>query len=98
MGEMAQTFIHVSEIEWLAVLKCRAIGLSTSLFLRERRYSAKLSDRRRPISPMLKFTTFTARNAANDVGVNVKLCQVNEIGFRSGNRCGRLAALRNEHV
>ena len=28
MGEMAQTFI--SEIEWLAVLKCRATGLSTS--------------------------------------------------------------------
>ena len=79
MGEMAQTFIHVSEIEWLAVLKCRAIGLSTSLFLRERRYSAKLSDRRRPISPMLKFTTFTARNAANDVGVNVKLCQVTKL-------------------
>ena len=31
MGEMAQTFI--SEIEWLAVLKCRATGLSTSLFV-----------------------------------------------------------------
>ena len=28
MSEMAQTFI--SEIEWLAVLKCRATGLSTS--------------------------------------------------------------------
>ena len=34
MGEMAQTFI--SEIEWLTVSKCRAIGLSTSLFLTER--------------------------------------------------------------
>ena len=34
MGEMAQTFI--SEIEWLTALKCRATGLSTSLFLTER--------------------------------------------------------------
>ena len=33
MGEMAQTFI--SEMEWLTVLKCRATGLSTSLFLTE---------------------------------------------------------------
>ena len=33
MGEMAQIFI--SEIEWLAALKCRATGLSTSLFLTE---------------------------------------------------------------
>ena len=32
MGEMAQTFM--SEIEWLAALKCRATGLLTSLFLR----------------------------------------------------------------
>ena len=31
MGEMAQTFM--SEIEWLAKLKCHATGLSTSLFL-----------------------------------------------------------------
>ena len=44
MDEMAQTFM--SEIEWLAVLKCRATGLST-LFLKERRCSANLSDRRR---------------------------------------------------
>ena len=34
MGEIAQTFM--SEIEWLAALKCRATGLSTSLFLTER--------------------------------------------------------------
>ena len=40
MGEIAQTFM--SEIEWLAALKCRA---STSLFLTERRCSANLSDR-----------------------------------------------------
>ena len=33
MGEMAQTFI--SEIEWLAALKCHATGLSTSLLLTE---------------------------------------------------------------
>ena len=46
MGEMAQTFM--SEIEFLAALKCRATGLSTSLFLTERRGSANLSDRRRP--------------------------------------------------
>ena len=38
MGEMAQIFI--SEIEWLAALKCRVTGLSTSLFLTERRCSA----------------------------------------------------------
>ena len=38
MGKMAQTFI--SEIEWLTVSKCRATGLSTSLFLTERRCSA----------------------------------------------------------
>ena len=44
MGEIAQTFM--SEIEWLAALKCRATGLSTSLFLTERRCSANLSDRR----------------------------------------------------
>ena len=50
MGEMAQTFM--SEIEWLAALKCRATGLSTSLFLTERRCSGNLSDGRRPISPM----------------------------------------------
>ena len=48
MGEMAQIFI--SEIEWLAALKCHATGLSTSLL--ERRCSANLSDRRRPVSPM----------------------------------------------
>ena len=50
MGEMAQIFI--SEIEWLAALKCRTTGLSTSLFLTEQRCSANLSDRRRPVSPM----------------------------------------------
>ena len=50
MGEMAQIFI--SEIEWLAALKCRATGLSTSLFLTERRCSANQSHRRRPVSPM----------------------------------------------
>ena len=37
MGEIAQTFM--SEIEWLSALKCRATGLSTSLFLTEQRYS-----------------------------------------------------------
>ena len=41
MGEMAQTFI--SDIEWLAALKCRATDLSTSLFLTERMCSANLS-------------------------------------------------------
>ena len=50
MGEIGQTFM--SEIEWLAALKCRATGLSTSLFFTERRCSANLSDRRRPVSPM----------------------------------------------
>ena len=33
MGEMVEIFI--SEIEWLAALKCHATGLSTSLFLTE---------------------------------------------------------------
>ena len=50
MGEMAQTFI--SEIDWIAALKCRATGLSTSFFLTERRCTGNLSDRRRPVSPM----------------------------------------------
>ena len=50
MGEMAQSFM--SEIEWLAALKCRETGLSTSLFLAERRCSANLLDRRRSVSPM----------------------------------------------
>ena len=50
MGEIAQTFM--SEIEGLAELKCRATGLSTSLFHTERMCSANLSDRRRPVSPM----------------------------------------------
>ena len=82
MGEMAQIFI--SEIEWLTTLKCRTTGLSTSLFLTERRFSANLPDRRRPVS-------FTARNAVNDVGGDAcKIVPNNEIGFRSGNRCGRV--------
>ena len=42
MGEMAQTFI--SEIEWLAALKCRATGLATSLILAHRMCSANLSE------------------------------------------------------
>ena len=50
MGEMAQTFM--SEIDWLAALKFRATGLSTSLFLTQRRCSANLSDRRQLVSPM----------------------------------------------
>ena len=50
MGEMAQIFI--SEIEWLAVLKCHARGLSTSLFLTEQRCLANLLDSRWPVSPM----------------------------------------------
>ena len=50
MGEMVQTFM--SEIEWLAALKCRATGLSTSLFLTERRCSANLPDRRRQLSSL----------------------------------------------
>ena len=68
----------------LAALKCRAAGLSTSLFLTERRCSANLSDRRRPISPMyIKFATFTARNAVNDVGGGgCKIVPNNKIGFK----------------
>ena len=37
----------------------------------------------------VKFATFTARNAVNDVGGGAcKIVPNNEIGFRSGNRCG----------
>ena len=50
MSEIAQTFI--SETEWLAELKCHATDLSTSLFHTERRCSANLSDRQRPVSPI----------------------------------------------
>ena len=50
MGEIAQTFM--SEIEWLAALKCRTTGLSTSLFLMKLRCSANLLDKRMPVSPM----------------------------------------------
>ena len=73
MGGMAQIFI--SEIEWLAALKCRATGLSKALFLTERRCSTNLSH-----------TTINARNAVNDVGGGgYKIVPNNEIGFRSGN-------------
>ena len=67
MGETAQTFI--SEMEWLAALKCRATGLSTSLHVpygtkvfskSVRQTSARFTD--------VKFATFSARNAVNDVG------------------------------
>ena len=40
MDEIAETFM--SEIEWLALLKCRATGLSASLFLTKRRCLANL--------------------------------------------------------
>ena len=50
MDELAQTFIW--EIEWLAALKCRTTGLSTSLFLMKLRCSANLLDKRMPVSPM----------------------------------------------
>ena len=67
-----------------AVLKCRATGLSTSLFLTERRCSANLLDFRFHV----KFATFNARNAVNDVGGGAcKIVPNNEIGFRSLNRC-----------
>ena len=67
-----QTFILLA-----VLIKCRRKGLSTSLFLTERRCTANLSDRRRPLylqhlqyfinmAPM--FTTFTERNSVNDVG------------------------------
>ena len=80
MGEKAQTFIL--EIEWLAALKCRATGLSTSLFLTERRCSENLSDSFTDV----KFTTFNARNAVNDIeGGACKIVSNNEIGFRSRN-------------
>ena len=65
MDEMAQTFI--SEIEWLAVLKCRATGLSTLLFLTERRVfrcSANLSDTRVKISQVI--TELLAQHCQHD--------------------------------
>ena len=56
-------------VEWLAALKCRAAGLSTSLFLMKRRCSANLTDRRMPFLTDVKFATFNARNSVNDVGL-----------------------------
>ena len=54
--------------------------LSKALFLTERRCSTNLSH-----------TTINARNAVNDVGGGgYKIVPNNEIGFRSGNRCGRV--------
>ena len=38
--------------QWLAAVKCRATGFSTSLFLTEQICSANLSDRRRSVSRM----------------------------------------------
>ena len=39
----------------------------------------------------VKFATFNARNAVNDVGGGAcKIVPINEIGFMSGNRCGRV--------
>ena len=39
----------------------------------------------------VKFATFNARNAENDVGGGAcKIVPNNEIGFRPGNRCGRV--------
>ena len=39
----------------------------------------------------IKFATFTARNAVNDVGGGgCKIAPNNEIGLRSGNGCGRV--------
>ena len=80
MGKMAQTFI--SEIEQLAVLKCRATGLSTSLHVpygrkvfskSVRQTSSRFTD--------VKFTTFAARNAVNDVKESAcKIMLNNEIG------------------
>ena len=89
MGEMAQTFI--SEIQWLSLLKYRATSLSTSLFFRERRSMFSKSVRWTHV----KFTTFTARNAAvdNGEGALIHACELmpnNKIGFRSGNRCVRV--------
>ena len=39
----------------------------------------------------VKFTTFTARNVVNDVGGSAcKIMPNKEIGFRSGNGCGKV--------
>ena len=56
----------------------------TKVFSKSVRYkSARFTD--------VKFTTFNAINAVNDVGGGAcKIVPNNEIGFRSGNRCGRV--------
>ena len=46
-------------------------------------FSKYLSDRRRPVLTDVKFATFTARNAVNDVGGGackiVKLCRITKL-------------------
>ena len=64
--------------------------LVNSNFLTGRRCSANLSETSAHFTD-IKFATFTARNAVNDVGGGAcKIVPKNEIGFRSGNGCGRV--------
>ena len=59
------------------------VPYGTKVFSKSVRESARSTD--------VKFATFTARNAVNDVGGGA--CEIvpnNEIGFRSENRCGRV--------
>ena len=88
--------IFISEIEWLAVLKCdelvNIIGTlhhGTKVFSKSvRQTSARFTD--------VKFATFTARNAVNDVGGSA--CKiVPKTKLDLGPEID-VAELRNEHV
>ena len=75
MDEIAETF--TSEIKWLALLKCRATGLSTSSFS----YGTKMFGkpvRETPASlTVVKFMAFAAGYTVNDVRrEHVKLCRM----------------------
>ena len=79
MDEIAETFMY--EIEWLALLKSRSTGLSTSLFLTERECSASLTD--------VEFVAFAAGYAVNNVRRSA--CEIipdNNFGFGSKNDNG----------
>ena len=89
MGEMAQIFI--SEIEWLAALKCRATGLSTSLFLTERCVQQICQIDVGPFRRCKVCNIYCKKCSKFFFGAGAcKIVPNNEIGFRSENRCGRV--------
>ena len=86
MDDIAETFM--SEIEWLALLKSRSTGLSTSLFLTERECSANLSETSVSLTDV-EFVAFAAGYVVNDVRRSA--CEImpdNNFGFGSKNDSG----------